>query len=177
MALEIAKVIPRQSSVLDVGCGSGYITHHLSAMLGTHVIGIDLSETAEAPIDYRRFDGRCFPVEDRSFDAISLCYVLHHAQDLRVIMSESRRVLRAGGLAVVYEDIPGIWWDRIVCWTHDLKWRKRTGPCTFRGEHEWRRVFTTAGFEILNERPLSRWRNLAHPVCRRVYLLRMSCEK
>lgn len=177
MALEIANVIPRLSSVLDVGCGNGYITHHLSAMLGSSVVGIDLGEATEASIDYRRFDGRCFPVEDQSFDAISLCYVLHHAQDLEVIMSELRRVLRAGGVAVVYEDIPDIWWDRLVCWTHNLKWRKRTGPCTFRNEQEWRTVFAAAGFEIVNERQLSRWRNFSHPVRRRLFVLRLnSCE-
>ncbi len=45
MALEISRalrVAKPQMSVLDVGCGNGYITHHLSAMLGTRVTGIDL---------------------------------------------------------------------------------------------------------------------------------------
>jgi ubiquinone/menaquinone biosynthesis C-methylase UbiE len=172
MALEIANIIPRESSVLDVGCGNGYITHHLSAMLGANVVGIDLGETTEAPIDYRRFDGKHFPVADQSFDVVSLCYVLHHAQNIGGLLSELRRVLRAGGLAVVYEDIPNVWWDRFFCWTHDFKWHRRTGPCTFRDEQEWRQVFTSAGFEIVNERPLSRWRNLAHPVCRRLYALK-----
>src|ERR1700752_5030663 len=41
MALEIARVIPHGSQVLDVGCGTGFIAHHLSAMMGTAVIGID----------------------------------------------------------------------------------------------------------------------------------------
>jgi hypothetical protein len=79
-----------------------------------------------------------------------------------------------GGLAVVYEDIPAAWWDRFICWTHDLKWRKRTGPCAFRCEREWRKVFQRAGFEIVSERALSRWRNLAHPVRRRLYVLTAS---
>src|SRR6266550_3589185 len=42
MALEIARVIPPRSEVLDVGCGNGFIAHHLSAMLGRSVVGIDL---------------------------------------------------------------------------------------------------------------------------------------
>src|ERR1051325_463016 len=41
MALEVARVLPRGARVLDVGCGSGYIAHHLSALLGTRVKGID----------------------------------------------------------------------------------------------------------------------------------------
>src|SRR3989454_12856005 len=80
MALEIARIIPRGSEVLDVGCGNGFIAHHLSAMLGTGVIGIDLGNSAEASIDYRRYDGSRFPMPDHSIDAVLLCYVLHHAQ-------------------------------------------------------------------------------------------------
>ena len=172
MALEVARVIPRHARVLDVGCGSGFIAHHLTAMLGAHVVGLDLSQRADAPIEYLRYDGTRFPVPAQSFDAVLLCYVLHHAQDFRVVLGEVQRVLRTGGLVVVYEDIPRGWWDRFICWTHDLQWRGRTGPCAFRREAEWRALFGACGFETVAERPLSRWRNLAHPVCRWFYVLK-----
>ncbi|HEV2828498.1 MAG TPA: class I SAM-dependent methyltransferase [Pyrinomonadaceae bacterium] len=172
MALEIARIVPANSRLLDVGCGNGFIAHHLSAMLGAKALGIDLGATTEAGIDYRQFNGKHFPVEDKSVDSVLLCYVLHHAQDIGTVLKELRRVLRASGLAVIYEDIPSCWWDRLVCWTHDLKWRKRTGRCTFRAEREWRTVFNSAGFEIVSEQALSRWRNLAHPVRRRLYVLK-----
>jgi SAM-dependent methyltransferase len=174
MALEIARVVPANSRILDVGCGNGFIAHHLAAMLGANVIGIDLDATTEAAIDYRQFDGQHFPVADGSVDAALLCYVLHHAQDLGIVMSELKRVLAAGSRALIYEDIPETCWDRLVCWTHDLKWHKRTGPCTFRRKTEWRRLFNSAGFEVVNERKLSRWRNLSHPVRRRFYMLRLN---
>lgn len=171
MALEMARVIPRGSEVLDVGCGNGYITHHLSAMMGASVIGIDVADATEAAIDYRRYDGLRFPVAGNSFDAVVLAYVLHHAQDTKAMLEEMRRVLRPGGLAVIYEDIPKTLWDRFICWTHDCKWRKRTGACTFRGESEWRSVFEEAGFKVIQSRQLARLRNLTHPVCRRFFLL------
>jgi len=174
MALEIARVIPRGSEVLDVGCGNGFIAHHLSAMLGTSTVGIDLETRSTAPIDYRKYDGVKFPFAERSFDAILLCYVLHHAQDVRVVLNEMRRALREGGIAIVYEDIPQTVWDRGVCWIHNQQWRGRTGPCTFRRESAWRSLFNEFGFEIVKERPLSRWRNLTHPVSRRFYVLRKS---
>src|SRR5712692_8555644 len=66
---------------------NGFIAHHLSAILGISVLGIDLEENSDAPIDYRRYDGAQFPVSDRSFDAVTLCYVLHHAQDVHVVLS------------------------------------------------------------------------------------------
>src|SRR5437764_15354088 len=63
MALEIARVIPRATDVLDVGCGNGFIAHHLSAILRTQVAGIDVADASEAPIDYRRYDSKHFPAE------------------------------------------------------------------------------------------------------------------
>ena len=177
MALEIARAIPYGSRVLDVGCGNGYIAHHLSALLGTTVTGIDVTSTTEAQIPYWQFDGQTFPVSDKEFDAALFCYVLHHAQSLKPILAEARRTLRAGGLLVVYEDIPEHWWDRIVCAIHNRKWRKRTGPCTFRGEREWQNTFASEGFELCRTRRLSRWRKVVHPVNRRLFLLRLkACE-
>src|SRR5436853_5411565 len=86
MALEIARVIPASSEVLDVGCGNGFIAHHLSGMLGTSTVGIDLDNGTDAPIDYRRYDGARFPAPDKSFDAVLPCYVLHHAQHVSVVL-------------------------------------------------------------------------------------------
>ena len=174
MALEIARIIPRGSEVLDVGCGNGFIAHHLSAMLGTGVVGIDLGNSAEASIDYRRYDGSRFPMPDHSIDAVLLCYVLHHAQDVHSILDEMRRVLRDGGFALIYEDIPETWWDRFICSVHNRRWRRRTGPCTFRQESEWRSLFRSCGFETVSERQLSRWRNFMHTVERRLYRLRVN---
>ena len=172
MALEVARVLPRRTRVLDVGCGNGFIAHHLTALLGTTVVGLDVAQTTDAQIEYLRSDGGRFPLPDQSFDAVLLCYVLHHAQDLRAVLTEVRRVLCAGGLIVVYEDIPCGLWDRLMCWTHDLQWRGRTGQCSFRREAEWRTLFGSFGFETISERPLSRWRNLAYPVCHRFYVLK-----
>jgi ubiquinone/menaquinone biosynthesis C-methylase UbiE len=179
MALEIARVLPRGSQVLDIGCGNGYIAHHLSAMLQNPVIGIDVNDSTEAPVDYRQYDGANFPLHDHSVDSVVLCYVLHHAQDVRAMLSEMKRVLRPGGLVVIYEDIPATMWDNFICWTHNLKWRKRTGACTFRNESEWQTVFAAAGFEVIRDRQLSRMRNLMHPVSRRFYVLqlRISCRQ
>ncbi len=173
MALEIARMIPRGAEVLDVGCGNGFIAHHLSAMLGTSVIGIDVSATSDAPIDFRRFDGEQIPLADNSVDAVLLCYVLHHAQDVTRLLNEVRRVLRVGGQVIVYEDVPNVVWDKGVCWIHNQQWQKRTGPCTFRDESQWRELFRGLDFEVCSERSLSRARNFTHPVSRRLFSLRI----
>lgn len=172
MALEIARVLPVHGETLDVGCGNGFIAHHLSALLETPVMGIDLSEGTQAAIRYEQYDGCWFPVADKTLDAVLLCYVLHHAQDVQLVLNEVIRTLRHGSCVVVYEDMPDTWFDRAVCWSHNLQWRYRTGPCTFRKHSEWRELFQSFGFTIVDTRPLSRWRNLSHPVRRRLYVLK-----
>lgn len=174
MALEISRAIPSAYEILDVGCGNGFIAHHLAGLLGCYVVGIDVDGQPEAPINFHRYDGKHFPAADRTFEAALFCYVLHHAQDIDTIFAELRRVLRNDGLVVVYEDIPATVWDRFVCGIHNLQWRGRTGECTFRNENEWRKAFQAAGFEVIQQRQLSRWRNLAHPVRRQSFLLRLT---
>lgn len=171
MALEIARVLPKSAKVLDVGCGNGFIAHHLTSILRSTVVGLDVHHTISAPIEFVLFDGQRIPLANRSADAVLLCYVLHHARDPLLILDEVARVLRPGGLAIVYEDIPRGWWDRQVCRSHNFKWQRRTGPCTFRLQEHWGACFRSAGFEIMRERRLSRWRNMGHPVSRHFYVL------
>ena len=171
MALEIAPLIPAFANVLDVGCGNGFIAHHLKSLLDCRVTGIDVLQTTTASIQYIPYDGRHFPLKDNSVDAILLCYVLHHAQDLSLVLNEIRRVLRIGGKVVIYEDTPRLKWDRVVCWVHNLQWQSRTGSCSFHGENDWKKIFAVAGFDVIQQRRLSRWRNFAHPVSRTFFIL------
>src|SRR5713101_7102468 len=57
MALEIARVVPNAYEILDVGCGNGFIAHHLAGLLGSYVLGVDADGKPEAPINFRRYDG------------------------------------------------------------------------------------------------------------------------
>ena len=171
MAIEIAKVLDVGHKVLDVGCGNGFIAHHLSNFLRKSVVGLDVSAASSTHIDYLAYDGKTFPILDCSFDAVLLCYVLHHAQNPLAILAEAQRVLKKDGVVIVYEDNPACWWDRAICWLHNQQWQGRTGRCTFQPSQLWAREFQKAGFRVLRQRSLSRWRNLAHPVSRHFFVL------
>lgn len=176
MAKEIAPLIadtrgPPGPRALDVGCGNGYIAHHLSAMLGAPVTGTDVGARAEAPITYRRFDGHALPFADGAFDVVLFCYVLHHAGDAAALLAEARRVLVPDGRLIVYEDTPRGTLDRLLCFRHERQWLRRTGPCTFRRDVAWRELFATLGFVVRAARSLSRLRDLTYPVARSLYVL------
>lgn len=92
------------SSVLEVGCGSGYYYEILSFLLKREVsyLGIDLSSAmtrlAKEKYPARTFltaDAVCLPFLDRSFDVVlnggALMHILNYAQAI----SESSRVARS----------------------------------------------------------------------------------
>ncbi|WP_410567452.1 class I SAM-dependent methyltransferase [Amycolatopsis sp. cmx-4-61] len=93
--------------VLDVGCGSGYLTG-LAAEAGASALGVDASEPM---IDYcRRTVGsascrfevgtaQALPVGDGEFDVVLTSMVLHHLPDADqpAALTEMHRVLRSGG--------------------------------------------------------------------------------
>ena len=155
--------VPPGARVLDVGCGHGFIAHHLNAM-GRRVTGVDLNAFAEAPIEYLAFDGRELPFDDVSFDAVLFSFVLHHSQTIASLLREARRVLRPNGRIVVFEDIPESWHDRVLCAWHDRRWRARTGPCTFLQVESWVDLFEALGLRVTRRYRLSRLRNPTHPV-------------
>jgi ubiquinone/menaquinone biosynthesis C-methylase UbiE len=177
MALEISRLLPLRASILDVGCGNGFIAHHLAGILKSPVVGMDVGPAPRAAIDFVPYDGRHFPLGDETFDAVLLCYVLHHAQDAALVLNEVARVLKCNGVAIIYEDIPMRWLDRAACWIHNHQWQKRTGACTFRLGSEWRRLFSVMGFELVLDKELSRWRNMVHPVSRRFFVLRVNAAR
>ncbi len=95
-------------SLLDVGCGGGYLTEEL-ARSGLSVTGIDPSpatiHTAREharqtglDIDYLEGRGEALPFASARFDCVCCCDVLEHVADPELIVAEIARVLKPGGL-------------------------------------------------------------------------------
>ncbi|MFI6224034.1 class I SAM-dependent DNA methyltransferase [Nocardia salmonicida] len=95
--------------VVDVGCGTGRITAHLS-QLGVEVFGIDLSpamiEVARRDHPGLRFDLGCMTslaLADASMAGLLAWYSLIHIPDdeIRSVFTHFQRVLRPGGPLLV----------------------------------------------------------------------------
>lgn len=101
-------------SLLDVGCGVGRLHPHLQGRFD-RITGCDVSE--KSVIRARRDNGFAsydtssaehLPYPDGEFDiALTVC-VMHHVPPVNWVafLEEMRRVVRAGGLAVVIEHNP-----------------------------------------------------------------------
>ncbi|MGH6611477.1 MAG: class I SAM-dependent methyltransferase [Burkholderiaceae bacterium] len=97
--------------VLDVGTGTGLTAIEAAQLAGggAHITGVDPSAGmlahANMPSGMRVIEGRAeeLPVDDASFDFVSMGFALRHVSDLRVVFSEFHRALRPGGRACVLE--------------------------------------------------------------------------
>jgi len=64
LALEISKLIPKEKTILEVGCGLGYITLELQA-LGYNIFGIDKDiDAIEKAIEFSKKENPTFAIED-----------------------------------------------------------------------------------------------------------------
>ena len=102
LSQHLAKLIPDNASVLDVGCGNGLITHLISWQrpeLKSQGIDVLIREKTYIPVT--QFDGKTIPYEDASFDVVMFVDVLHHTEEPMILLREAKRVARQ---AIVLKD-------------------------------------------------------------------------
>lgn len=99
--------------VLDLGCGSGYITVEM-AKLAAEAIGIDVNpfvRTIQVPIglmerlSFECVSGTSLPFPDGHFDRVLASEILPMIDDPTKFLSELRRVLKPGGCLVVVNGV------------------------------------------------------------------------
>lgn len=102
-ALLVAVNIRNGVRVLDLACGPGYVAA-ASEAAGAEPIGVDFSSEmvrlarAHNPtIEFREGDAHALEFPDESFDVVMINFGLLHMADPQRVISESSRVLRAGG--------------------------------------------------------------------------------
>jgi SAM-dependent methyltransferase len=106
----------RPLEVLDVGCGHGHIHPYLiQSAMRMKLSAIDVAATVveearlmNPTVDYRSYEGNRLPYNDSSFDAAYTIAVMHHVPPPQwpAFLKEMRRVVRPGGLIVIFEHNP-----------------------------------------------------------------------
>ncbi|MGK5113623.1 MULTISPECIES: class I SAM-dependent methyltransferase [unclassified Geodermatophilus] len=104
--------VPRGSTWLDVGCGTGALTGEvLAACAPAAVVGVDPSadflasaaaQVRDGRASFRQGTAQALPVADGSVDAVVSGLVLNFVSDRRLALAEMRRAARSGGVVAAY---------------------------------------------------------------------------
>ena len=95
LARQLKDVIPKNASVLDVGCGDGRLAARLCEKRPDLVMeGIEVLARDKAWIPVQHFDGRTIPYKSASMDVVMFVDVLHHTDDPVSLLREAARVAR-----------------------------------------------------------------------------------
>jgi ubiquinone/menaquinone biosynthesis C-methylase UbiE len=104
-------------AILDFGGGTGASSPHLREFFPlTKLVladvssrSLELAANRNVPdLDLLHFDGTALPIEDDRFDIALIACVLHHVPEQKHVslLAEVRRVLKPGGLLVLFEHNP-----------------------------------------------------------------------
>ncbi|MGN1181859.1 MAG: class I SAM-dependent methyltransferase, partial [Faecalibacillus sp.] len=147
---DILSAIPIKSGmkVLDLGCGSGYLTFPIAKMNeNVSVIGLDIvtdtlkrnsikaQEMGIKNIKFVSYDGVTFPFEDDFFDLVMTRYALHHFPEIRKSMSEVNRVLKCHGTFFISDPKPND--CDTTRFIDDYMQLKKDGHIKFYTKDEW----------------------------------------
>jgi SAM-dependent methyltransferase len=92
----LAKAIPENVLVLDVGSGDGLLGQLISQIRSDVTIkGIDVLVRPHTHIPTEKYDGERIPYGDTSFDGVMFVDVLHHTTDPMILLREAARVARS----------------------------------------------------------------------------------
>ncbi len=98
--------INQSASILDIGCGGGFLANEL-AKDGYNITGLDLfqeslnvaaSKDDTKNVKYVQGDAYHLPFEDESYDVVCMMDFLEHVEDVNAIIKEATRVLKPNGL-------------------------------------------------------------------------------
>jgi len=113
-SLAIEKLLPRDLTVADIGCGTGSLTFELARFAGK-VIGVDLSkemlrraravarERELRNVEFRHGDALKPPLASHSVDAAFCVMVLHFLSDPQRAIAGLCRITRPGGSIILVD--------------------------------------------------------------------------
>lgn len=139
----VSKRIPKESKVLDLGCGDCIKSKEIARERNLDLTALDIENRSMTELEPKIYDGRNVPFEDGSFDYTISMFVLHHVGNEEELVSEMYRVSRKG--AIVLEDSKD--WKLAHLWKWIHKLQSLDNNIEFFSERELVHLFESSGFE------------------------------
>jgi len=146
MCLDCQGFIKKNSTILDLGCGSGIVAKYFQDFFEAKVLGVDIRDNRLVPIPFKIIDGQNLPFENDIFDIVLINYVLHHCDDPESVLKEAKRV---GKRIIIFEDLPEGFLARLRCKIHQLTFPGSKKTFSFKKKEEWKKTFEKLGLKII----------------------------
>ena len=157
--VEQIKGVPYES-LLDVGCGTGYLADILTKQKQARYCGVDLSDEMIRVANGKGIPSAEFlvgsadklPYPDESFDIVTCSQSFHHYPYPEKAMQEAMRVLKPGGLYILSDTgISGVgaWIDN-----HILFKLAKSGDCHTTDRKGIEKLMEAAGFTVTDSRKI-----------------------
>jgi len=151
LADRIAPLLPKDSTILDVGCGDGRVAESvMHRRPDVRTTGVDVLARRHARINVQLFDGAHLPFGDGAFDVAMFVDVLHHTDDPTVLLREAHRVAKY----VILKDhtLRGVGARATLAamdWIGNAHHGVRL-PYNYWTDERWREAFVDVGLEIVH---------------------------
>jgi 2-polyprenyl-3-methyl-5-hydroxy-6-metoxy-1,4-benzoquinol methylase len=115
------KSLPKQTRILEVGCGGGWLGSYLRNAGYTQYVGLDVAGPADLVGDILKW--KAIGIEPESFDAIVAFELIEHVD----CVQEMFDILKPGGLLMLTSPLPHMDWLCLLLERLGLN-QKRTSP-------------------------------------------------
>lgn len=153
-------------SLLDIGCGTGYLIDMLQKQKSALYCGLDLSpemlKMAKKKLSESVFltEGSSddLPYDDNSFDIVTCIQSFHHYPNPEKAMAEAYRVLKPGGLYIISDTGMGNYPKFIYSIYNNLIVKKlNTGDYAAYSKWDIQNLMTTSGFKIKDAQDITKF--------------------
>ncbi len=117
---KIINLLPNEGTVLELGCGSGWLCLQLGRLRVNHVVGMDFSEeqiskaktraresNLQHKIEFKKQTADELKNSKNAFDIVIVHAFLHHlsVEEIKEVFSAAHRLMKSGGRLVLFEPI------------------------------------------------------------------------
>lgn len=152
-AAKVKSLVPKATSILDIGCGRGWMLYFLRTYFGfTAVAGTQISLPAikfareRLKLNIYDHDLLELALPKESFDVITIWHVLEHVTEPKEYVREMYRLLKPNGTLLV--EVPNLRaWSRRLTGKYWLSWDPKY-HLTFFDPCSLAKLLSTTGFRV-----------------------------